>query len=358
MLKNSNAESDLRRAIDVIPQLIWSAFPGGEVDFCNQSWLEYTGLTAEQSQGRGWIAAIHPEDRDELVAMWGRLLAGGVRGEVQARMRMADGNFRWFLIRAMPQRDDQGRIVKWYGTSTDIDDRKRAEEALASTSWKLIEAQEQERARIARELHDDIGQRLALLINDIDGLGKDSPDSAIKLRNPFHKYSKRLLEIADDVQAISHRLHSSKLRYLGIVVAAKSFCREFSEQHKVETNFTHADIPLTVPDEISLCLFRVLQEAMQNAVKHSGVQHFEVELRAALEEIHLTVRDLGRGFDPEAVMNNRGLGLISMQERVNLVKGTFSIDSRPDAGTTIHVRVPLNRKGHSAGAANSRPASL
>jgi PAS domain S-box-containing protein len=130
-------EPDLRRAIDVIPQLVWSAFPDGAVEFCNQRWLEYTGLTAEQVQGWGWGGAIHPEDLDELVATWRRVLAEGVPGEAEARMRMADGTVRWFLIRAMPQRDDQGRIVRWYGTNTDIDDRKRLEKALAETEQRF-----------------------------------------------------------------------------------------------------------------------------------------------------------------------------------------------------------------------------
>ena len=158
-------------------------------------------------------------------------------------------------------------------------------------------------------------------------------------------------ELSADVQAMSHRLHSSKLQYLGIVAAAKSFCQEIAEQHKVEIDFTHADIPPTVPGEISLCLFRVLQEALHNAVKHSGVRHFEVELRGASDGIHLTVHDSGLGFDPEARVSDRGLGLISMQERVNLVKGTFSIDSRSGQGTTIHAHVPLSKRGESARAA-------
>jgi signal transduction histidine kinase len=158
-------------------------------------------------------------------------------------------------------------------------------------------------------------------------------------------------EISSDVQAMSHRLHSSKLKLLGIVAAAKGFCDEFSEQQKVEIDFTHADIPPAVPEEISLCLFRILQEALQNAVKHSGARHIDVDLRGALDGIHLIVRDAGLGFDPEAMANNRGLGLVSMEERVNLVKGTFSIDSQPGRGAEINVRLPLRTRGESARAA-------
>ena len=237
------------------------------------------------------------------------------------------------------------------GMVADVTERKLAEEALSRVGGRLIEAHEEERSRIARDLHDDIGQRLALVVNQLDGLEKDLPDSAEETRTRLHELGKRTTEISADVQAMSHHLHSAKLKYLGIAAAAKSFCQEFSEKQKVEIDFTHVDIPRIVPEGISLCLFRVLQEALQNALKHSGVRHFEVELRGVSDGIHLTVRDSGLGFDPEGVTNNRGLGLISMQERVNLVKGIFSIDSQPERGTTIHVRLPLSPSGEAARAA-------
>ena len=140
---------------------------------------------------------------------------------------------------------------------------------------------------------------------------------------------------------MSHRLHSSKLEYLGIVAAAKSFCKELSEQQKVEVDFTHRDVPPNVSADISLCIFRVLQEALHNALKHSGVRRFEVQLTGAQGVIELTVRDLGVGFNNEAVLNNPGLGLVSMRERVSLVSGTISIVSVPMRGTKVNVRVPI-----------------
>jgi signal transduction histidine kinase len=181
-----------------------------------------------------------------------------------------------------------------------------------------------------------------LLANNLALMEQDLPDSIAEIRNRVSEQLKRVHGISADVQAISHRLHSSKLRYLGIVAAAKGFCQEFSEQHKVEIDFTHADIPPAVPEEISLCLFRVMQEALQNAVKHSGARHIDVDLRGAPDGIHLTVHDAGLGFHPETAKNSRGLGLVSMQERINLVKGTISITSRPQSGTEINVRVPLS----------------
>jgi signal transduction histidine kinase len=135
---------------------------------------------------------------------------------------------------------------------------------------------------------------------------------------------------------------------LGIVSAARSFCKELCEQKKVEIEFSHEGIPRSLPNEISLCLFRILQEALQNAVKYSGERHFRVELGGSSEEIQLTVRDSGVGFDQRDAMERHGLGLISMRERLHLAGGQISIESQPGSGTTIHVRVPFSSRSDSA----------
>jgi PAS domain S-box-containing protein len=282
-------------------------------------------------------------------------LQKGASYELDLEMVRPDGTTRWVRARGEALGDTTGRIVRLRGTAQDITERKLAEEALAGIGGRLIEAHEEERTWIARELHDDITQRLALLTIDLELAGQDPTDSVAEIRNRVREQSKRVQEISTDVQAISHRLHSSKLQYLGIVAAANSFCQELAAQRKVEIDFTHADIPPTVPEEISLCLFRVMQEALHNAVKHSGVRHFEVELRGAQDGLHIAVRDGGLGFDPRGMSNERGLGIVSMHERVNLVKGTFSIDSQHGRGATINAWVPLTTKSGSALAARTYP---
>jgi signal transduction histidine kinase len=152
---------------------------------------------------------------------------------------------------------------------------------------------------------------------------------------------KRTSEISAVVQSLSHDLHSSKLEYLGLVSEMRGFCKEFGEKHKVKVDFDSEGMPATVPQEISICLFRVMQEGLNNALKHSGVKLFEVKLLGLSTEIRLAVRDAGKGFDPELTKDTPGLGLVSMQERVRLVKGTILITSRPLSGTQINVRVPL-----------------
>ena len=229
-----------------------------------------------------------------------------------------------------------GAVVAFF----DSTERKLAEAALASVSGKLIEAQEQERARIARELHDDIGQRVALLAIQLSQLKHKPPDSS-ELRGWMGRLQKQTTEIADDIQSVSHELHSSRLQYLGIVGALRGFCQEFGEQQNVEIDFRTHDVPIPLSPDISLGFFRVLQEALNNSAKHSGVRHFEVKLWGTPEEIHLTVSDSGVGFDIDAAKASRGLGLTSMEERSKLLKGTLSIESQPQGGTTIHARVPV-----------------
>jgi len=207
------------------------------------------------------------------------------------------------------------------------------------TSNRLIETLERERARIARELHDDICQRIALLTIELE-LQQNSPDLPAEARSRMGELRKQSFEIATDVQSLSHRLHSSKLEYLGLVEAIRLFCREFSELQKVEVDFNTHDLPSPLSQDISLSLFRVLQEALRNSAKHSGARNFEVRLWAMSGEIHLTIADSGVGFNAEAARESPGLGLISMEERLKLLDGTFSVESQLQRGTTIHASVP------------------
>ena len=161
---------------------------------------------------------------------------------------------------------------------------------------------------------------------------------------------RHIAEVSNDVQALSHDLHSSKLESLGVVAGMKSWCKEFAERHHFEIDF-RSDVSGVLPLAVGLSLFRVLQEALNNAIKHSGVKRSEMRLREDSCEIHLVISDLGKGFDVRAASQGKGLGLTSMRERVRLVNGTISITSKPMGGTTIHVRVPVRSEHGSEGAA-------
>jgi PAS domain S-box-containing protein len=282
---------------------------------------------------------VHPDDRNRLQDTLRNAESNHTDFTEEFRVVWGDGSVHWLRSTGEYRYDANGKAERMLGISIDITQRKRSEDALADMTRKLIEAQEQERARIGRELHDDINQRLAMLAVELEHL-KENPS---EIESRVQELRKQTAEISNDVQGLSHDLHSSKLEYLGVVAGMKSWCREFGERQKLEIDYRH-DVRSSLPAEIGLCLFRVLQEALHNAAKHSGVKRVEVQLREEPGEIHFIVSDLGRGFDVEAVKQGKGLGLISMRERVRLVNGTISIESKPMAGTTVHVRVPLESK--------------
>jgi PAS domain S-box-containing protein len=283
----------------------------------------------------------NPEDSENDWALFQKLRAGLIeRYSLEKRYVRKDGAQIWGSLHVSLVKGSEVPMV--FAFVEDITKRKLAEEALSGVSRKLIEAQEQERSRIGRDLHDDIGQRLSLLAVQLQQVKEGLPDSAVEVSRRMDELWNQASEISNDVQALSHELHSAKLEYLGIVAAMRGFCREFAEQQRIEIDFSSHDLPLPLPSpEISLSLFRVLQEALHNASKHSGGRHFDVQLWGRTGEIHLTVSDSGRGFDTQAAKEGRGLGLTSMQERLRLVNGELSIESEPCRGTTIHARVSL-----------------
>lgn len=283
-----------------------------------------------------------PESWRRLRETMEHAIRSGEVPQVDLQVVRPDGSKGWISTQGQAVFDSDGRMVAIHGTTQDITERKLAEEAMASIGRRLIEAHEEERTRIGRELHDDINQRLALLGVELDRWSQRLPSSP-GLQELVSHAQQRIIDISRDVQSLSHRLHSSKLDYLGLATAANSFCRELSEKGDVRVTFRHAGIPRTLPKEVSLCLFRVLQEASHNAVKHSGVREFTVDLCGTSEAVELTVTDIGCGFEEQEAFTRQGLGLISMRERLQLVHGELSIESHQGGGTTIRARVPLNR---------------
>src|SRR4030095_2960032 len=261
---------------------------------------------------------------------------------MEYRLRRHDGEYRWILDQGVPIFKADGSFAGYIGSGMDVTGRKLAEEALSRVSQRLIEAHEEERRRIARELHDDINQRIGLLAANLDHLKQSLPSSAAAFRPEIEEAGKQVVELGRDIQSLSHRLHSSKLELLGLTVAAASFCKDCSNLQKVDIDFHAENIPKDLSAEISLCLYRVLQAALQNATKHSGARHFKVSLTGGTNEIELTVQDSGIGFELEDAIRGRGLGLSSMQERLKLVNGQFFIESKLQQGTTVQARVPLS----------------
>jgi len=282
---------------------------------------------------------IHPDDRQRIMGLTQEMIKTGQDTDDEWRVVWPDGSVHWIAGRGRVLKDQSGKPLRMVGVNMDVTKRKQAEQALADLTRKLIEAQEQERARIGRELHDDINQRLAMLSVEIEQLREKPSD----MNGLVHEFRRQIGELSSDVQALSHDLHSSKLEYLGAVAGIRSWCREFAERNKLEIDFG-ADVSSPLPRDLGISLFRVLQEALQNALKHSGVKRFEVHLREGTGEIRLEVRDSGKGFDVQTALQGKGLGLTSMRERIRLVNGTITIESKPMSGTIILVRVPFTQR--------------
>jgi PAS domain S-box-containing protein len=338
------SEARLKQVTDIAPVLIWMSGPDTLLNYFNRRWLDFTGRPIHTQLGNGWTEGMHADDRPQYDSIYRDAFANHQPFQTEFRLRRSDGQYRWLLDIGIPTYDQQGSFTGFIGSCLDITNDKNPDEALASISGRLIEAQEQERSRLARELHDDINQRLALLAIELEQLRLNPPYSRKALARRIDDLQQTTLEISRDVQALSHKLHSSKLDFLGLVPAFSSFCREFAQQMKVAVNFANVDIPGAIPRDISLCLFRILQEASHNVVKHSGAESFDVELRGIGSQVHLTVRDAGKGFDPTLASSTRGLGLVSMRERLNLIGGTLSVRSGLTRGTEILARIPLSRQ--------------
>jgi PAS domain S-box-containing protein len=345
--KLRESEERFRLVANRAPVMIWMSGTDKVCNYLNETWLEFTGRPIEAELNDGWAAGVHAEDIRECLKTYEESFDKRVPFKMQYRLRRHDGAYRWVLDTGVPRFNADGSFAGYIGSCMDVTDRKVAEETLSSVGRRLIEAHEEERTWIARELHDDISQAIAVVAGEL-GRATQEPPSAATIDAINHAWD-RLAEIANDVQGLSHRLHSSKLEYLGIAAAAQSFCKELAGQKNVKIDFTQAGVPRTLPKEISLCLFRILQEALQNAVKYSGGQEFNVELQGTAEQVVLTVSDSGRGFDQQEAMSRQGLGLISMRERAHLVGGELSIRSEVGHGTTVSVRIPLAASRAAAG---------
>jgi PAS domain S-box-containing protein len=300
------------------------------------------GIQGDNNNGQlgDFRSHVHPEDLGAYETAVAE--AREKRGPYAAEFRVVrkDGDLRWISAKGKFYFTPNGEPERMLGMATDITERKLAEETLNSLSGRLIQAQEAERSRIAREIHDDYQQRLAMLSIDLEDLARylerDSEGS-----DRLHELWDRVGELGSDLHSLSHRLHSSTLDNLGLVAALRSLCEEFRDYHSIDVNFVEENVPRNIPREVALCLFRITQEALQNVKKHSHADSAEVQVETQEQKIHLLISDRGTGFDQGAASRQSGVGIRSMEERVRLVGGQFAVHSRPVEGTKIDVWVPI-----------------
>jgi len=341
-----HAESELReseerfsRIADEAPVMMWTREPDGDVIHVNKFGLEMTGWRAEDFTLPKWMAAIHPDDLQKNFGTWAQAMDARQKYTLEYRYRHASGQYRWLLACGMPRYLADGSFAGYVGIGIDIQDQKEAEQARHELAGRLLRAQEDERARIARELHDDIAQRLALLTIRLRQLEQEAAQTADQERIAVLRRQSKQLSL--DVSHLSHLLHSSYLENLGLAAAVENQCRETAELHHLEIDCKVRNLPRVLDHDVALGLFRVVQEALRNVIRHSHAAQIQVELFADGATLHLRITDDGVGFDSAAPGHAEGLGLVSMKERLRLVGGECTISSQPARGTRVEARVPL-----------------
>ena len=335
------SEGRFRLLANSAPVMIRISDPDTHATDFNVPWLAFTGRDLDAERGHGWLEGVHPDDVAACVETRRRAFQRGEPYRMEYRLRRADGEYRWLLDSGQPRLTQEGVLIGFIGSATDITDLKTARATLSSLNRRLMEAQEQERSRVARELHDDVCQQMTMLALELDRLGKSLPESAGDVRQQTLHLYQEVKALGAHVNGISHRLHSSKLGLLGLAAAIESFCKDISSLHGVTVEFVRQDVPATLSEDVAINLFRVLQEALSNAARHSGASRCRVSLSATDDQLQLEVSDEGRGFETDLALTTSGLGLVSMQERLKLVNGTVAIESKPGAGTTVRAAVPL-----------------
>jgi PAS domain S-box-containing protein len=346
------SEDRIRLVIDTIPIMAWTVQPDGTVDFLNQRWLDYSGLSFEQYIDEP-TGPIHPEDIPRVLEKWLVDMAAGEPYEDEMRLRRADGEYRWFMVRTEPLRDESGKIVKWYGVSSDIDDRKRAEEELKATteqlralSARLQSAREEESKRIAREIHDELGGALTSWKWDLeeirDVLSEPADSSRVAaLRTKIEGMIKLTETTVDTVRRLASELRPMALE-LGLVEAIEWQALQFKNRTGIAVQLECSLEKVDLNNEQSTAVFRILQEALTNIQRHAQPTKVTITMKEESGQLFLTIEDNGRGITKSEELSGQSLGLLGMRERAHLVGGQISIESAEGQGTRITLEVPIS----------------
>jgi PAS domain S-box-containing protein len=327
--------------------------PAGHIIAFNHSCQEKSGYSFREAEGRTfWDFLLPPEEVDEAKAAFAGILEGAEPARTYERTWIGkDGSRRVIASSSIGRCGADGAVRQIISTGIDITPRKlaqdalrRSEEQLRRLMANLITTQEEERKRVARELHDDMNQRMAMLSNEVATLEQTPPGSARLIRKQLRSLRERVDQLSDDLRRTAQHLHPSALEHFGLVAAIESHCSDFLKLHRIPLKLTHRSVPVSIPFEVSLCLYRVTQECLNNVATHSGARKVTVAIRGDKDGILLSVADNGKGFDPGLLADQSGLGIVGIRERVRLVDGIVSIDSRPGRGTQIDVRVPLTKR--------------
>lgn len=334
----------LSRLLETTNVVNWEAeIEGQRFTYVSEQAVKMLGYPTSAWYEPNFLAShIHPHDRRRVLGTYQKQARLMEHFDLTFRVIGNDGRVAW-VQNLVSITSENGMAARMHGFMIDISERKRNEEALKLLGSRLIAAQEEERKRIARELHDDLNQRMAVLSIELDQLSQKTRKS-IGLQNRLREMQLQAQEISSDLHRLSYKLHPSKLDHLGLTAAVKSLCDELSltQNGKLRVHFHQSGVPVNLQKDVTLCLFRIAQETLRNSVKHSGADSVQVVLTKTHNSIRLSISDNGCGFDTSSDLMDRGLGFISMHERLRLVGGEIKISSQPLRGTQIDVLIPLH----------------
>jgi PAS domain S-box-containing protein len=333
------SEQRFRLLVDTAPVMVWMSDSEGMCTFVNKPWLSFTGMPLEHHLDGGWLDNICPEDRDRVVHAAFSAFHERKSLILEYRLRRFDGAYRWMLDTSIPRYGPEKTFLGYIGSCVDITHQKEAEEKLRRLPRELLNAQEAERQRIGQELHDDLGQRVVALSIGITSLSRringDERTEAV-----FASLRQQASDIVKDIARISHYLRPSVLQSMGLPTALQTLCEKSRDPHGMNVIFSqNGEVPEHVPWHSSIALYRVAQEALRNALTHSGSEEVIIDLTTTTSELVVTISDDGRGFDTE--QTSEGLGLSGMAERMRDIHGTLRIQSLPGIGTTVTAAVSL-----------------
>ena len=332
------SEERFRSLVDVAPVMLWMSGTDARCTFFNKPWLDFTGLSLKEQAEQDWVVRVHPEDRERCVNRYLSAFKSREAFTLEYRLLRNDGVYRWVLHNGVPRYADDGTFLGYVGSRVDLTDTREAEEHLRELSTQLLNAQEIERCLIGHELHDDLAQKLCALSINV-GRFSSEYDGNAKLAAGLNELQRQLWDVSRDALRLSRQLHPAAVGVLVLSAALRNLCHQATDQKRSVLFVQNEDVP-PLPENVSLTLYRIAQESLQNALIHSGATHINVELSASATTVRLSVRDNGCGFVAGS-STKPGLGISGMSERMRSSGGSFSIISNPGEGTTVIATMPL-----------------